>query len=353
MSSTMIYIGSYSSGSGEGITMFTLDSNTGRLSPAFEPVKITNPSYLAFSREESILYTVMETDRFDGRHGGGVAAFSVDTAGRLTMINAQPTYGRCPCYLSADRRGQVLLAANYWEGTCSAFPLTQGGQILPNSAIVRHTGCGPVKERQETPHVHFADYTPDGKYAYTVDLGTDSVDFYTYDDAVLTQEPSLTIRLRPGSGPRHMIFAPKAPYAYIVNEISSEVTVVKYKENYQSEIIQYVSTLPEDFDTENTAAAVLLSADGRFLYASNRGHDSVAVYAVGHDGCLSRIGFCPSGGNGPRDIRLTPDGSWLLAANEKSNNVAVLRLNQQTGMPEPTGISAAVHSPVCIRCKKL
>jgi 6-phosphogluconolactonase len=355
LSSTIVYIGSFSSASGEGISAFALDPATGKLAEVFEPVHAPNPAYLAFSHDQKILYTVLETSVYNGQYGGGVAAFAVDKGGCLTLINTQPTLGRGPCHLCADSGNDFLLAANYKEGTCSVFPLAHDGSISPCSSVTAHTGSGPNKERQDAPHVHFACFTPDEKYSCTVDLGTDKLNFYRLDKAHgrLLSEDRLTVSLRPGSGPRHLVFAPHRNFAYLIHEISNEISVFKYSEGYNLELIQCVSTLPTNFKGSNTAAAIVLSQNGRFLYASNRGHDSIAVYEVGGDGRLALTGIYSCGGNGPRDIAIEPDGNYLLVANEASHTVTVLKLNHDTGALEPTEFNAAVHSPVCIKFKKV
>ena len=351
MEKTVVYIGSYSSPSGEGIYPFALDRSSGKLTQAHSPVKIENPSYLAVNADGSRLYSVIETKTYRGKKGGGVAAFSADASGALSPLGEQPTLGEDPCYLSTDGRGEYLLAANYSGGSMAVFPLGKDGSVLPQSCLTAHAGSGPIPERQSEPHVHCTDFTPGESFIFAVDLGLDAVKLYRLDRALGTvePEPGAEMRLRPGSGPRHAVFRDALKTAYVVNEIASDLAVFRYGEDYRFEPLQYISTLPVGFRGKNTAAAVRISPDGRFLYASNRGHDSIAVFRICEDGLLRAVGFYPSGGRGPRDFAIDPRGEFLLAANEKSGNVAVFRLDRETGIPEPAGESVSLHSPVCIR----
>lgn len=351
MGKTIVYIGSYSSPSGEGIYTFILDRSSGKLTRACSPVRIENPSYLAMSADGGCLYSVLETKTYRGEKGGGVAAFSVDASGGLSPLGGQPTLGEDPCYLSVDGRGEYLLAANYSGGSMAVFPLAKDGSILPQSSLTVHSGSGPVPERQSEPHVHCTDFTPGERFVFAVDLGLDAVKLYRLDRArgTVRPEPGAEMKLRPGSGPRHAVFRDALRTAYVVNEIASDLAVFRYGEDYRFEPLQYLSTLPAGFRGENTAAAVRLSPDGRFLYASNRGHDSIAAFRIRGDGLLEPAGFFPSGGRGPRDFAIDPRGEFLLAANEKSGNVSVFRLDRETGIPEPAGESVSLHSPVCVR----
>jgi 6-phosphogluconolactonase len=355
VSKTIVYIGSYSPASHEGIYTFELDQTTGELTQAFAPVTAENPSYLAFNSDKTLLYAVLETFEYNGEDGGGAAAFTVDPSGRLELINTRPTGGRAPCFVSVDSGSRFLFAANYYGGNFTAFPLGQGGSIGSPSAIINHEGHGPVRERQDAAHPHLSAFTPDEKYIFTVDLGIDQVQLYTLDMAQgsLHEETELAVRLKPGSGPRHMEFIPDRRFAYIISELNSEVTVLKYDSDYKFEIIQYVSTVPPDYKEPNAPAALHISGDGRFLYASNRGHDSIAVYRIGENGMLDLCGIYPSLGNWPRDFAIAPGGDFLLCANERSNTVTVFKLDRATGAPVPTGFSAGVHSPACIKFKTI
>ena len=350
MEKTMVYIGSYSAVSGEGIYSFVLDGTTGQLTPQFAPIQVRNPSYLSLSSSKQYLYAVLETSELNGISGGGVAAYAINDNGSLTPINSRNTYGSDPCYLSTDSGNSFLVAANYGSGSFSVFPIEQQGAIKPCSLVVNHTGSGHDPERQASPHVHFSDFTPDGELICAVDLGLDEVKFYHLDKRTgdLQIDDKLTITLHPGSGPRHLVFREQGEWVYIVTELSSEIAVFKYIDG-QYKPRQYLSTLPADFKENNAAAALHLSPNGQFLYVSNRGHDSIAAFKVGEDGLLAQCGIYPAHGRGPRDFAINPQGDFLLVANEQSNEVVVLKLDSISGALAPTGISIKLHSPTCIQ----
>jgi 3-carboxymuconate cyclase len=350
LGNTMVYVGSYSAPSGEGIYTFELSSQTGRLSQAFAPVPAENPSYLTLSGNRRYLYAVCETGDFQRTHGGGVAAYSIGGNGGLSFINDRPTLGIDPCYLSTNQGDSILAAANYNSGSLSVFPLGEDGVIEPCRRVEVHTGNGPNRERQEMPHVHFTQFTPDGKYLCVVDLGIDKVRFYRYDTGTnsLHAQEELEITLRPGSGPRHVVFREGETFVYVITELSCEVAVFRYDGSRYREL-QVLSTLPPDFTGTNTAAAVRLSPDGKFLYASNRGHDSIACYQIEGDGMLSLRGIYSVHGIGPRDFAIEPQGNYLLSANERSDEIVVFKIDRETGALTPTGIREKVHSPTCIR----
>jgi 6-phosphogluconolactonase len=347
---TIVYIGSYSSFSGEGIYAFELDGKTGQLTPAFAPIQVNNPSYLSLSSSKRYLYAVLEMSELNGISGGGVVSYAIEDNGSLTQINSCNTYGIDPCYLSADSSNSFLVAANYSSGSLSIFPIEQQGAIKPCSLIITHTGRGLDPERQDSPHVHFTDFSPDEKYICTVDLGLDMVNFYRFDKqtADLQVDDKLTITLHPGSGPRHLVFREQGKWVYVVTELSSEIAVFQYADG-QYKPRQYLSTLPSNFKGNNAAAALHFSPNGQFLYASNRGHDSIAAFKVGQDGLLTQSGFYSAQGSGPRDFAIDPHGNFLLVANEQSNEVVVLKVDSTSGALTPTGSSIKLHSPTCIK----
>lgn len=347
---TIVYIGSYSAVSGEGIYSFELDGATGQLTPAFAPIQVNNPSYLSLSSSKRYLYAVLETSELNGISGGGVASYAIDGNGGLTPINSRNTYGIDPCYLSTDSSNSFLVAANYSSGSLSVFSLEKQGAIKPGPLVVSHTGSGFNPERQDSPHVHFTDFTPAGKFICAVDLGLDMVKFYRFDKQTggLQVDDKLTITLHPGSGPRHLVFRKQGEWVYIVTELRSEIAVFQYADG-QYKLRQYLSTLPSNFKGDNAAAALHLSPNEQFLYASNRGHDSIAVFKVGKDGLLTQSGIYSAQGHGPRDFAIDPHGDFLLVANEQSNEVTVLKADSTLGALTPTGISIKLHSPTCIR----
>lgn len=346
---TKLWIGSYSSPSGDGIYSFELNNETGQLSLVGKPVQAINPSYLTFGSDKKYLYAVIETLTFKGANGGGVAAYKIRNNGELEFINAEPTTGCDPCYLCVDSNNTFLVTANYTSGSFTVFPLGENGEILPYQTVVRHQGSGPDKERQEAAHVHFTAFTPDEKYLCAVDLGSDCVEFYRWDDrmrarASLRAEDSMTIALRLGSGPRHLVFCGR--FLYLVTELSSEVTVFEYTGD-RYHLRQTISALPSDFQGYSAAAAIRLAPDGRFLYTSNRGHDSIAIFRIGDDGLLSLSGITSSRGKWPRDIAIEPHGNFLIAANERSNELTVFQIDKASGTLTKVDCTV-VHKPTCI-----
>lgn len=348
MEKTIVSIGSYSSGTGAGIYTFELDCLTGELRQLFEPVKIENPSYLILSHDRRFLYCVMETEKYKGSiAGGGVAAFRVGKNGSLKFLNEQPTHGEEPCHLCADRKNRFLLAANYGGGSFSVFPLDEDGSIKPCLHTVFHSGGGPVKGRQDSPHVHFTGFTPEGKLFYTVDLGTDQVMFYREDAdyQTITPIPELTIFCRAGSGPRHLIFSENT--VYVVNELSSDIGVFSL-ESGRFVPKQYISTVFDGRKGPNAPAALKISKTGTLLFASNRGHDSIAVFQIRKNRLLDPLCCFSSGSTGPRDFALSPDEKFMLIANETGNQVTVKAVNPVSRATGPTAYSVRLHRPSCI-----
>lgn len=346
-SSYFVVIGAYTEGRTGGIRSFRFDGKAGRFAKTLPVTPAQNPSFLAASG--GFLYAVAETETFGGRPGGAVSAFAADgKTGALSLINMQLTQGRAPCHISTDGAGRFLFAANYNEGTVTVFPLHADGSIGLSSAILRHAGSGPIMDRQAAPHAHFAALTPDGKYLCAADLGCDSIFVYPFDPVTGVSPARKELKLRPGSGPRHMAFHPSGRFAYAVTELSNEVAAFAYSDG-QFEELQTISTLPQGYAGKNWCAAVHLSPDGRFLYASNREHDSIAVFGIDQvTGKLELVQTAPSGGRWPREFAIDPTGRWMLVANQNSGNVAVFDIDGESGRIEETGERVTVASPACV-----
>lgn len=350
MGNPIVYTGTFTSGKSLGIYAWELHLDSGALTPAAPPALAENPAYLAWGGPNR-LYCVCESPMFRGQYGGGVAAFAAGPGdGDLHPLNSQPTHGISPCYLSVDPSHKFLLTAQYVEGTLCVFPLEPDGAIAPCSCVIRHSGpTGPVADRQERPHAHCIRFTPDGSLVLAVDLGLDRVKAYRLDAeaAALRPAPELDVVLRPGSGPRHIEFSHTGEFLYVACEVSSEIAVF-HKTGARYEPVQYISTLPDGWRGENTAAALRFSPDGRFLYVSNRGHDSLAWFAPARDGTLALRGFASCGGVGPRDFNFEPGGRYLLCANQYTDNIVSLAVNPATGAPTPTGYTVTAGTPVCL-----
>lgn len=351
----LVYVGTYTGRDGaRGIELLRLDPASGDLTPVGTAAEAANPSFLAIHPNRRFLYAVNEVADFEGRKTGVVSAFAIEAGtGALRFLNRQSSEGTGPCHVSVDPSGRCVLVANYGGGSVAALPIQEDGSLGPAGSSVKHHGSGPNPHRQKGPHAHCIVTDPAGRFAFAADLGLDKVLVYRLDAAaaklVPNEPPSASVD--PGSGPRHFTFHPGGKWAYVINELSSTVTAFRYDaERGILEPVQTVSTLPADFKGSNTTAEVVVSPDGRTLYGSNRGHDSLAVFRIDPaDGRLTPAGHVPTGGKVPRNFAVAPGGRWLLAANQNSDSIVVFRVDPETGGLVPAGRSAKVSKPVCIR----
>jgi 6-phosphogluconolactonase len=352
MNNDKVFIGTYTSGSSKGICAYDMDDETGKLTPANTPAEIENPSYLVFSKNKKYLYAVVENTEYNGEYGGAVAAFFINSStGELDYLNYQSTKGKHPCHLCVDSDNKYLFAANYSEGSLSMFPINEDGSLAACSQNIRHEGSGPNKQRQEAPHVHFVALTPNEKQLCAIDLGIDAVKVYDFDKpkGILSYNEKLTVKLKPGSGPRHMAFHPNGNFVYIITELSCEIAALKYSK-VGFEAIEYVSTLPQGYTGDNTCAAIQLSPDGKFLYASNRGDDSIAIFKINtNSGRLALVEITSTLGNSPRDFAIDPTGRSLYVTNQNSDNISAFVVDNETGKISSTGEFIEISRPVCIK----
>jgi 6-phosphogluconolactonase len=349
-----VYVGTYTQGESKGIYRLRLDLATGALSAEGEPTETVSPSFLALHPSGRFLYAVNETGDARSDPPGGVSAFAVDPqSGALTLLNRQESGGPAPCHLSLDREGKHLLVANYWGGSVAVFPVGDDGRLGAASTLVLHTGGTQAPGRDPGPHAHAVHLDRDGRFALVADLGRDEVLVYRFDgvEGTLMPHQPAALSLGEGSGPRHLAFDSDGRHVFVINELTSTVSVLAYdtlsgKLTHQ----QTVSTLPAGFTGKNTTAEVVVSPDGRFLYGSNRGHDSIAVFAI--DPATRRLtptGHHSTRGSRPRNFAIDPTGRWLLAANQLSDTIAVFRIDAQNGALEPVGEPYRVPRPVCLR----
>lgn len=367
-----VYIGTYTNHNSKGIYIINFNIATGKLDVIGIADELENPSYLNISKDNKYLYTVSETEEFNGTPGGAVGAYSINSlTGRLSFLNVQPTRGRLPCHLTNDSEGKFLIAANYGEGTISVFPLQLDGSIASISSVITHQGKGPDKERQEKPHVHHISLTPDEKYLCAVDLGIDKICMYDFElsikNSVINKEDCQatfsekvtkvnkfnknSIDIFPGSGPRHLEFSRNGKYAYLVNELTSSVVVLSYSslDNTFTQV-QYISALPATYIGISYCAAIHISPDNKFLYVSNRGHDSIAIFEIDQDtGKLAMISLTSTNGKFPRDFAIDPLGNILLVANQHSDTIVPFRIQHESGKLEVCGDAITVPSPVCVK----
>jgi 6-phosphogluconolactonase len=346
-----VYVGTYTGGASRGIYRFDLDTSSGTATDPELAVETTNPSFLAMHPNGLILYAVNEVGNLGGAKTGGVSAFAIDATGRLIFMNQQSSSGADPCHLAVDPSGRHVLVANYSSGSVAVLPLESLGRLSPASAVHDHRGRGPVRGRQDGPHSHAVLFDPSGHFLFEADLGTDRIHAYRFDSASgrLDPDESRDAALPPGAGPRHLAWHPSGRVLYSVNELNSTITAFHFDAARGAlDDIQTVSTLPRGFTGPNTAAEIAVLSDGRFLFASNRGHDSLSVFAIDPaTGALTAAGHVATGGKTPRHFAIDPSNRWLLAANQDSDSITIFRLDAETGRLTASG-TVAVPKPVCV-----
>ncbi|XJZ26653.1 lactonase family protein [Bacillota bacterium Lsc_1132] len=340
------YVGTYTKGDSKGIYSFTLDTEAEKITNVKVAAELDNPTYLNISDDNQYLYTVVKQGEL-----GGVAGFSINSQTReLTPINSQVLAGSPPCHVSLDHNRQFLFSANYHKGTVDSYTLNrENGMISLPVSIIQHEGNGP-DPRQEKAHTHFAGLTPDENYLAVVELGIDKLFTYQVDqDGKLTEVSSLSVK--PGSGPRHLAFHPNKKFAYIMTEFSSEVIALTYNAADGSFTeIQAIKTIPDDFTENNQGSAIHLSSDGHFVYAGNRGHNSIAIFAINEEtGELSFVDRVSTEGDWPRDFVLDPTEAFLIVSNQNSGNLVLYARNKETGKLTLLQADVAVPDPVCVK----
>lgn len=352
--SPLLFVGTYTEpeqSHSEGIYVFRMDFS-GRLT--FENVikGIVNPSYLEIHPNLNFLYDVNEVQNFAGQRGGGVSAFSIDSDSReLSLLNSQSSQGEDPCYISIERTGKYALVANYSSGSVAMLPIQSDGQLGKATDVVQHSGSSIHPKRQKGPYAHCIIPDPTNRFAMAADLGTDKIFIYRMDLDIGKLYNHAEVMVKAGSGPRHLKFHPDLPYMYVINELNSTLTAFRYLSDTGTlEEIQTVPTLPEDFKRENLPADIHIAPSGNYLYASNRGHDSIASFLIDKNtGLLSGRGYTATHGREPRNFAIDPSGRFLLAANQKSNNVITFQIDPETGQLSSTGHKQDVSMPVCLK----
>jgi 6-phosphogluconolactonase len=350
----LVYVGTYTGGESKGIYIFRMDGATGMLTPAGFGPETSNPSFLAIHPNHRFLYAVNEVDNFNGTKAGGVTAFSIEPkSGALALLNQQSSRGTGPCYIATDREGKNVLVANYGGGSVAVLPVGADGRLGEATAFVQHQGSSADRSRQEGPHAHSINLDAANRYAFAADLGLDKILVYRFDPArgsLAPNDPPFA-SVAPKSGPRHFAFHPNGRYAYVINEMASTVTAFSYDARHGAlKDLQTLSTLPQGFSGNNSTAEVRVSPDGHFLYGSNRGHNSIAIFAINPEsGTLTPAGHVSSGGKTPRNFSIDPSGTFLLAAHQDSDTIVVFRIDPQTGGLTPTGQTLSVPKPVCVK----
>jgi 6-phosphogluconolactonase len=346
----LVYIGTYTEHGSKGIYAYRLNAKTGQSTTLGLVAESTQPSFLTVDATRHFLYAVNETDTYNGQPTGAVSAFAFDSSsGKLSLLNQVSSSDAGPAHIALDQSGKYALVSNYNRGSVAVFPVLGDGRLGEASDFVQHHGTGADKERQ--PHAHAVAMSADNRFALVADLGLDLVFSYSYDSAkgTLGKDPQIA-KADPGSGPRHLVFNSNGKLLYVINELKSTVTAYAYDSaNGALRAINTVSTLPDNFSGPSAAAEIALHPSGKFLYASNRGPDSVAVFSIAPaNGTLTRVELVPVNGKTPRNFAIDPTGSWLWAADQESDKIVIFRINRKTGRLTPTGQELQISSPACV-----
>ncbi len=350
----LVYVGTYTTGASEGIHIYRMNSASGALELAGKVTGVDNPSFLAVDRQHRHLYAVNEVAEFAGRPTGAVSAFSIDPrTGTLRRLNQRSSQGPGPCHLGVDRTGHHVLVANYSGGSVSVLPVDDAGQLGEATDFIQHHGAGINPERPAEPHAHSITLDPANRYAFVADLGLDRVMIYRFDATLGKLEPADDpwVEIKAGAGPRHFDFHPGGGYAYLINELDS--TIVAFAYDGTSGTLREVQTapaLPRDYGGTSHCADIHVSPSGRFLYGSNRGHDSIVAFRIDEaTGRLTYLGHEPTQGENPRGFAIDPTGEFLLVANQDTDTIVTFRIDRETGRLMPTGHVARVPTPACLK----
>jgi 6-phosphogluconolactonase len=350
----LVYVGSYNKAKGKGIHAFRFDGAAGRLTPLGLATEAVNPTYVTVSRDGRFLYATKEVTRHEGRKGGAVKAFAVNRrTGKLRFLNEVASGGTVPCYVALDKTGRYALVANYGSGSVQVIALRKDGRLGKVTAFDQYAGSGVNPVRQEGPHAHSINVSPDNRFAIAADLGLDKLFVYRFDEktGTLTPNSPAYASVNAGSGPRHIAFTKSGKFVYVIGEMKSNITTFAYDARRGTlRKLQTISTLPKGYRKQSDCAEVSVSPNGKFVYGSNRGHDSISVFAADtKKGTLNPIEQVPTGGHWPRHFAIDPTGRYLLVANQESDAVAVFAIDRKTGRLTATGETATVSSPACVR----
>jgi 6-phosphogluconolactonase len=349
-----IYAGTFSGDAEQGIFVYLFNRSMVTLTHVQTLGGMISPTYLELHPNGKFLYSVNRNPVNEEDTWGSVGAYSIDrSSGRLTHINDQPSYGNAPCHMSMDSRGRILFIANYGSGSIAAYPILDDGSLGKASKVVQHTGSSVGGERQQGPHAHCAVVSPDDRYLYAADLGTDRVKAYriNYYDKLMEPIPESDGIADPGTGPRHMAIRADQKFAYVLEEMGAQVEVFTIDpESGALSSIQAISTLPGDYQETNFCADIHIDPSGKYLYASNRGHNSLAVYDISQEtGTLSLVDIQSVHGDWPRNFLIDPGGDFIFVANRKSNNLVIFRRDHASGKITYSGVEVSLPEPVCVK----
>jgi 6-phosphogluconolactonase len=352
----LAYFGTYTNnGKSKGIYCYRLDLASGKLTSVGVTEGIKNPSFLAIHPGGKYLYAVSEVSDSDGKPGGAVSSFVLDRkTGSLKPINHQSSEGSGPCYVQVDKTGRAALVANYNSGSIASLPIKSDGSLEKAASAIQHEGSSVDPRRQAGPHAHSINVSPDNRFAFAADLGLDKILIYKLDPAKATlaaNDPAF-VATPPGAGPRHFAFHPSGRFAYNCNEMKSSVSAYAYdaaKGSLGEKDIQTISTLPEE-TSGNSTAEVQVHPSGKFLYCSNRGHDSLAIFSIDEKtGKLTAVGHQKTLGRTPRNFGIDPTGTYIVACNQGTDNVAVFKIDQTSGKLAQVGEPINIPMPVCVK----
>lgn len=353
LSAQIVYVGTYTQpqSNSKGIYAYRFDVKSGHLAPLGLMAETPNPTFLAVHPNGKYLYAINEIDTYQGKKAGSVSAYLIEKAsGKLTALNTVSSASPGPCHLVVDATGKAVLVANYGGGGFSSFPVQADGKLGEAASFIQDEGSGVNKQRQTGPHAHSVVVTKNNKFVLGGDLGTDKVMIFKLDPATakITPNTPAFAPVKPGSGPRHLALAPDQKHVYVLSEMASTVTTFEFNPNTaEMKEVNSVSTLPDDFKGNSTTAEIMIDAKGRFLYASNRGHDSIAVFSIDPKTALpTRIQTVSSGGAIPRAFVIDPSGDYVLAGNQNTNNISVLKVDHTTGKLTPVGEKVELGAPV-------
>ncbi len=345
-----LFIGTYTNGASKGIYVYRFNTSTGS-GTEISTIKADNPSYLAISPDGKHIYSADESEG----PAGSVGAYSFDPlTGKLLQLNIQSSMGNGTCYISEDKTQKWVVVANYGSGNLTALPVNSDGSLAPAAQVIQHTGTGINKERQEKAHVHSTIFSPDEKFLYVADLGTDKEHIYKFDpqqSVPLSEANDSFVSVTPGSGPRHIAFLPNGPYLYLISEMAGTVDAFHCdKKTGKLTEFQRIRTTAVSFTGDPGSADIHIRPDGKFLYASNRGvSNTLAVFAIEKDGRLTAKQCISVNGKHPRNFVIDPTGHFLLVANRDSDNIVVFAIDPASGLLKATGKELKVPNPVCLK----
>lgn len=347
----LVLISSFTGGDQGGIQAYSLKLDSGELVAQQRTAGIENPFFFDLSPDQKTVYTI-DTKSFGGPEPGNLAAFRLDSKdGRMTLLNRQSTQGTASCFVEVDQTGKSVLVANYSSGDVISYSVGTDGSLASTAQFVRHAGSSVNPSRQKEPHAHCFVISPNNRFAYAADLGIDKIVCYALDPSTAKLTPNVQpfTRTLPGAGPRHLTFHPNGKWMYVINELLNSVTRFDYSSETGVLIEQQtISTLPQGYTEVSHTADLKITPNGKYLYGTNRGHDSIACYRIADNGELSLIEITPSQGKGPQNLAITSDGRWLICANMPGNNVAVFRIGDD-GAIKSAGTPIAQIGPACIR----